>query len=115
MGLDVVEATEYYKTSRGEKPNGATRSLVSRRAAGVWMRRVHPREVLLTQPLCVVVGDKPGAFGSYRDGLEIYRRARSETKQLVVAEGWSHYDLYDKPEPVGQALDALIPFYNKNL
>jgi fermentation-respiration switch protein FrsA (DUF1100 family) len=33
-GLDVVEATDYYKTPRGEKPNGATRSLISRRAAG---------------------------------------------------------------------------------
>ncbi len=115
MGLDVVEATEYYKTSRGEKPNGATRSLVSRRAAGYGWDAFTHAEVLLTQPLCVVVGDKPGAFGSYRDGLEIYRRARSETKQLVVAEGWSHYDLYDKPEPVGQALDALVPFYNKHL
>ncbi|MDV7090571.1 alpha/beta hydrolase [Rhodococcus opacus] len=115
MGLDVVEATEYYKTNRGEKPNGATRSLVSRRAAGYGWDAFTHAEVLLTQPLCVVVGDKPGAFGSYRDGLEIYRRARSGTKQLVVAEGWSHYDLYDKPEPVGQALDALVPFYNKHL
>jgi hypothetical protein len=32
-----------------------------------------------------------------------------------VAEGFSHYDLYDQPEPVKIALDALIPFYNKNL
>ena len=115
MGLDVVEATEYYKTSRGEKPNGATRSLVSRRAAGYGWDAFTHAEVLLTQPLCVVVGDKPGAFGSYRDGLEIYRRARSEKKQLVVAEGFSHYDLYDQPEPVKLALDALIPFYDTNL
>ncbi|KAF0958947.1 hypothetical protein MLGJGCBP_07996 [Rhodococcus sp. T7] len=50
--------------------------------------------------------------GSYRDGLEIYRRARSGKKQLVVAEGFSHYD---QPEPVKIALDALIPFFNKNL
>jgi hypothetical protein len=30
-------------------------------------------------------------------------------------EGWSHYDLYDKPEPVGQALAKLIPFYKEQL
>ena len=36
--------------------------------------------------------------------MEIYGRAPSKDKELVVAEGWSHYDLYDKPEPVGQAL-----------
>lgn len=27
-----------------------------------------------------------------------------------MVEGYSHYDLYDKPEPVKQALDKLIPF-----
>ena len=36
-------------------------------------------------------------------------------KELVVVEGWSHYDLYDKPEPVKVALDKLIPFYQANL
>jgi uncharacterized protein len=34
---------------------------------------------------------------------------------LVVVKGWSHYDLYDKPEPVSQALAKLIPFYKKHL
>jgi transposase len=27
----------------------------------------------------------------------------------------SHYDLYDKPEPVEKALAKLIPFYTENL
>ena len=65
--------------------------------------------------MCIVVGDKPGAFGSYRDGCEIVERAASKDKELVVAEGWSHYDLYDKPEPVKIALDKLIPFYTRVL
>ncbi|MFD5178258.1 alpha/beta hydrolase [Nocardia sp. NPDC058379] len=115
LDIDVVEATEYYTTSRGRQPHGTTRSMISRRAAGYGWDAFTHAEVLLTQPLCVVVGDKPGAFGSYRDGLEIYRRARSEKKQLVVAEGYSHYDLYDRPEPVKIALDALIPFFDTNL
>lgn len=58
----------------------------------------------------VVVGDRVGAFGAYRDGCEIIGRAASKHKELVVVEGYSHYDLYDKPEPVKQALDKLIPF-----
>lgn len=70
----------------------------------------HLAEVLLTQPLMVVVGDRVGAFGAYRDGCEIIGRAASKHKELVVVEGYSHYDLYDKPEPVKQALDKLIPF-----
>ncbi len=70
----------------------------------------HLAEVLLTQPLMVVVGDRVGAFGAYRDGCEIIGHAASKHKELVVVEGYSHYDLYDKPEPVKQALDKLIPF-----
>jgi fermentation-respiration switch protein FrsA (DUF1100 family) len=83
--------------------------------AAVGWDAFHLAEVLLTQPMCIVVGDKPGAFGAYRDGCEIVERAASEEKELVVAEGWSHYDLYDQPEPVKIALDKLVPFYKKHL
>ena len=41
--------------------------------------------------------------------------APSKDKELVVIEGWPHYDLYDQPEPVQQALDHLIPFQKKFL
>lgn len=113
--IDVLEATEYYRTPRGQKPNGLNRSMPSHQAAAVGWDAFHLAEVLLTQPMCVVVGDKPGAFGSYRDGCEIVERAASKDKELVVAEGWSHYDLYDKPEPVKIALNKLIPFYSRVL
>ncbi|MGV9861493.1 alpha/beta hydrolase [Rhodococcus koreensis] len=113
--IDVYEATEYYRTDRGQKPHGLNRSLFSHQATAVGWDAFNRAEVLLTQPMCIVVGDKPGAFGAYRDGLEIIRRAASKDKELVVAEGFSHYDLYDKPEPVKIALDKLIPFYKKHL
>ena len=113
--IDPLEATDYYRTPRGQKPNGLNRSLLSHQAAAVGWDAFHLAEVLLTQPMCIVVGDKPGAFGAYRDGCEIIERAASKEKELVVAEGWSHYDLYDKPEPVKIALDHLIPFYKKHL
>ena len=68
-------------------------------------------ETLLTQPMMVVFGDKPGGFGAYHDGMEIYgRAAASKDRQLVAVEGWSHYDLYDYPTPSGIALDRVIPF-----
>ncbi|MFG3526592.1 alpha/beta hydrolase [Streptomyces sp. NPDC047917] len=113
--IDVVEATDYYRTERGQKPGGRTEALFARQATSIGWDAFHRAEVLLTRPLCVIVGDKPGAFGAYRDGLEIYRRAASKDKELVVAEGFSHYDLYDRPEPVKIALDHLIPFYKKHL
>ena len=112
---DPLEATDYYRTPRGQKPNGLNRSLLSHQAAAVGWDAFHLAEVLLTQPLCIVVGDKVGAFGAYRDGCEIIERAASKQKELVVLEGWSHYDLYDKEEPVRLALAKLVPFYKKNL
>ena len=36
-------------------------------------------------------------------------------KQIVVAEGWSHYDLYDKPEPVAIAMAQVVPFFMAHL
>lgn len=63
----------------------------------------------------MIVGSKPGLFGALRDGYEIVRRAKSQHKELVVVEGWSHYDLYDKPEPVARALEKLVPFFNATL
>lgn len=113
--IDVYEATEYYRTPRGQKPHGANRSLLSHQAAAVGWDAFHLAELLLTQPLMAVVGDKVGAFGAYRDGCEIIGRARSDKKELVVLPGWSHYDLYDKPEPVALALAKLVPFYREHL
>ncbi len=113
--IDVYEATEYYRTARGQKPNGLNRSLLSHQAAAVGWDAFHFAEILLTQPLMAVVGDKVGAFGAYRDGCEIIGRARSDKKELVVVDGWSHYDLYDKPEPVAKALAKLVPFYKEHL
>jgi hypothetical protein len=113
--IDVLEATDYYKSARGQQPNGATSGLFSfNSAAMAWDAFAHV-ETLLTQPLLVVIGDKPGAFGAYRDGWELYGRAASQAKQIFVAEGWSHYDLYDLPEPVALAMAQVVPFFKQHL
>lgn len=113
--IDVLEATDYYKSARGQQPNGATSGLFSfNSAAMAWDAFAHA-ETLLTQPLLVVIGDKPGGFGAYRDGWEIYGRAASQAKQIFVAEGWSHYDLYDQLEPVALAMAQIVPFFKQHL
>lgn len=112
---DVREATEYYRTPRGETPHGATSARYARSAAAMGWDAFHLAEVLLTQPLVVVVGDQVGGFGAYRDGSEIVGRAASKRKELVVLPGASHYDLYDRPGPVGAALAKLVPFFRDAL
>lgn len=49
--IDVLEATDYYRTPRGQKPNSRNRSLLSHQAAAVSRDAFHLAEMLLTQPL----------------------------------------------------------------
>lgn len=112
--IDVLEATDYYRNRCPAKGSG-TRMLVSHAASAVAWDAFAFAETLLTQPMMVVFGDKPGGFGAYRDGMEIYGRAASKNKEMVVIQGWSHYDLYDNPVPVGLALEKLVPFLKRHL
>lgn len=112
--IDVLEATDYYR-HRCPAAGSGTRMLVSHAAPAIAWDAFAFAETLLTQPMMVVFGDKPGGFGAYRDGMEIFGRAASSNKELVVVEGWSHYDLYDNPVPTGIALDRVIPFLKSHL
>ncbi len=49
-----------------------------------------------------------------KDGQELYARVTSE-KDLFVVPGATHYDLYDRPEPVAKAAEKLVAFYRKHL
>ncbi|NLG55603.1 MAG: alpha/beta hydrolase [Rhodococcus sp.] len=113
--IDVVEATEYYKTDRGAHENGCTSFNFARQGALATWDAYAFAETFLTQPLLIVIGDRPGAFASYRLSMELYGRAASKQKELKVLEGVTHYDLYDQPQATGQALEAAVPFFQKHL
>ncbi|ENM5733235.1 alpha/beta hydrolase [Vibrio mimicus] len=113
---DVFEATEYYKTPRGQTEGGATRMLFSDAQKTLSWDAFAFAETLLTQPVMAVVGQKVGAFGAYRDGQEIYGRSvQSKDRQLVNLENWSHYELYDHPEAVSMAMDKVSAFLGTHL
>ncbi len=113
---DVFEATEYYKTPRGQSEGGATRMVFSHAQKTLSWDAFAFAETLMTQPMMAVVGQKVGAFGAFRDGQEIYGRAvASKDRQLVDLENWSHYELYDHPEAVGLAMERVAPFLAKYL
>ncbi|MEV6906719.1 alpha/beta hydrolase [Amycolatopsis sp. NPDC051071] len=113
--VDIVNAVEYYTTPRGQSAGSPNKLRFSGLEAAVGFDAFHLAEVLLTQPLQVIVGDVPGGFGSYRDGFELFDRARSEKKDIFIVQGASHYDLYDQPKYVDQALAKLGTFFEKNL
>lgn len=113
--MDTVEAVDYYRTPRGQHPRACNKMLFASMDALITFDAFHLAEHLLTQPLLIVVGDRVGAFGSYRDGFELLAKAASPNKSIHVVPGASHYDLYDQPEATGQALAKLIPFFQENL
>lgn len=113
--LDMLEAIDYYRTSRGEYPTANNKLLFTSMANLIKFDAFHLAEVLLTQPLFVIVGDKVGAFGSYRDGFELYNKAASKSKKIHIVKGASHYDLYDQPQATTEALENLVSFFNNNL
>lgn len=113
--VDVREAIDYYKTPRGAAEGSPNKLLFSGLEAVLGFDAFHLADQLLTQPLQVICGDVPGAFGSHRDGFELFDKARSEKKNLMVIPGATHYDLYDKPEPTGKAIEQLTSFFDENL
>lgn len=113
--VDIKQAIEYYKTPRGAADGSPNKLLFSGLAAVLGFDAFHLTDQLLTQPLQVICGDVPGAFGSHRDGYELFDKARSQDKNLLVIPGATHYDLYDQPEPTGKALEQLTKFFGQHL
>ncbi|WP_207435955.1 alpha/beta hydrolase [Sabulibacter ruber] len=113
--MDLLEAIDYYRTPRGQHPNSCNKLLFTSMSNLIVFDAFHLAEYFLTQPLLVVVGDKVGGFGSYRDGFDLYNKAASTNKKIHVVKGASHYDLYDRPEATKEALGHIVPFFKEHL
>ena len=111
---DVLDAVDFYRTPRGHNEHSTNRLLFRSTAALIGYDAFHLVGELLTQPLQVIVGGRIGTTGSYHDGLLLCERARN-ARDLLVIDGAGHYDLYDKPEYVDQAVDRLTAFYQDSL
>ncbi|WP_026784491.1 hypothetical protein [Pleomorphomonas koreensis] len=67
-------------------------------------------EDLLTQPVQIVTGSVPGGFGSMQEGRRVFERITGE-KDLVVVEGASRYDLYDRPALVAKVVAGYRAYF----
>ena len=113
--VDIIEAVDYYQTPRGQHPNSPNHLRVDSLDKAMAFDAFHLADLLLTQPFHIVIGDKVGAFGSYRDGFELFNKSASKQKSIQVVQGASHYDLYDGEEATKRALEEIVPFFNKYL
>ncbi|MEO9322837.1 alpha/beta hydrolase [Nocardioides sp. C4-1] len=112
---DTTEAVTYYRTPRGHDEHSTNRRLRRSDSLLIGFDAFHLVEQLLTQPLQVVVAGRPGGVtGQYEAGRELYDRAPNAV-DLMVVEGAGHYEMYDEPRYVDQAVERLAAFYDTHL
>ncbi|GAA5143440.1 alpha/beta hydrolase [Nocardioides marinquilinus] len=112
--VDTLQAITYYRTPRGQHERSTNRRLTRSDTLLLGYDAFHLVDPLLTQPLQVVVGGRRGTTCSYEAGLALFEMAPNPVDLLVV-EGAGHYDLYDVPRYVDQAVERLAAFYGDHL
>jgi len=109
---DFAEAFDYYRTARAQHRSApgkmATRSL----AQLVSYDAFNNVELFLTQPVQIVAGSNAGTSWMSED---LFRRAASTQKDLLIVSGGTHMAMYDQPVLVEAALAKLVPFFQNNL
>lgn len=109
---DLVEAAEYYLTARAQHPNAQNKWFFSKSVSKIFAYDAfHLVDELLTQPLLVVAGSEAGTLWH---STELFSTARSK-KKLVIVEGATHVDFYDRPQHVERAIKEAAPFFAENL
>ncbi|MGB3356270.1 MAG: alpha/beta hydrolase [Mycobacterium sp.] len=111
---DVLDAIRFYRTSRGFNMHSTNRRLSRSDALLLGFDVFHLADTLLTQPLQVIVGGRVGTTGSYTDGMAL-AEAAPNTQDVLVIDGAGHYDLYDDPAYVDQAVRQLGTFFTEHL
>lgn len=112
---DVRGGALYYLTERGRHPNWANKMRFTGMDGVIGFDAFHLADMLLTQPLQIVVGSEDGSFNSRQEGHDLFKLAASQSKDIVVMEGATHFDMYDQPQYVEPSVGKLAEFYTKNL
>lgn len=112
---DMLEAITFYRESRYRHPNSTNRLLFTSYGSILSFDAFSLVPELLTQPLQVIVGGRRGSTGQYEAGERLFELSPAAEKDFFAVEGAGHYEMYYKPEYVSQAIDRLVPFYEKHL
>lgn len=112
--IDTLQAVRFYRTPRGYNENSTNRRHFTSDAMMLGYDAFHLADELLTQPLQVIVGGRLGTTFSYADGLALWEKAPN-AKDFHVVEGAGHYEMYDEPAYVQEAVEVLDTFYKDTL
>jgi len=115
VDIDMLQAITYYRTERGQHANSTNRRHYLSDALILGFDAFHLAGILLTQPVQVIVaGNSAGTTGSFEDGYRLAGLARAAQPVIEIA-GARHYQMYDVPEYVDQAVDHLDHFFTRQL
>ncbi|KAG5366202.1 hypothetical protein CJU89_0616 [Yarrowia sp. B02] len=111
---ELKDAYDYYRTSRAEHKNSPSKFTVRSLNQLVTYDAYHLAKDFLSQPLLMIAGSEAGTR-FYSDDLPKEVKGTSKDAQTYLVEGSNHFDLYDKPKPVDEAVSQFIPFFQKYL
>jgi uncharacterized protein len=102
---------KYYLTDRNQDPNWRNQTLLWSYDKMIQFSALDTVELLAPTPLLVIAGDQAETLGQSR---AVYAKAR-EPKELFLVQGGMHFDFYDQPEYVTQALTKIDAFFKHHL
>lgn len=110
---DIVEASEYYRTPRGQHKNADNLSMFSGGDSVYIFSAFANMDRFLTQPVLIIAGTKANSI--WQSELAYSKATAAKSREFYKIEGATHMDLYDIEKYVNQAVDKMEKFFNKNL
>lgn len=113
--IDTLQAVTYYRTPRGQHPRSTNRRHYVSDALILGFDAFDLADTLLTQPTQIIVGGaSKGTTGSYEAGYRLAGLAPAAEPVLEIP-GARHYEMYDVPDYVDQAIARLDTFFARHL
>lgn len=101
---------DYYRTPRGFHPRAVLPFPVRSLDRMLGFDAFAHADLLDPRPVLMIIGSEAFTARFSRETV-----ARLEHARLVVLDGAGHYDLYDRPQHVGPALEELTGFFHEHL
>lgn len=105
------EATDYYRTPRGQHPNSPNLYLLRSVDQIAEYSSYDHVDMISPRPLLMIAGTNADT----RFFSEMAIEKAKEPKELLLIEGATHFTLYDKQEHVDPAVEKMNSFFNQNL
>jgi len=111
LGDHVYEGWEYYCTDRGYHPRSAKTFTWKSVELAAGFDAFRFAGMIAPRPLLMIAGTEAKTLWMTREAME----NAQEPKNLVMIDGATHVDLYDKMEFVAPAVTKIVEFYTANL